>query len=164
VNDPRWARSRTPGEWERARLAYQALVRADDPAGSLLSADDVVDLRPRADLSGWCRPSGCRSVIVAGPDDLAELRQVVERSLGVGTWPRSRSGPELAATTRTATILLPSAGPALSLLMAMEGLIEDRSPWRRWRTAVETIASEVEALESLTAQATVLPSRVDLDR
>ena len=96
-------------------------------------------------------------MLLAGPDDLIELRRVVERALGVETWPGHRADGRIdPATTWTATIPLRHPGPALALLLSMEGLIEDRSPWRRWRTAVETIAPEVTALDTLTVQAALV--------
>ncbi len=48
------------------------------------------------------------------------------------------------------------AAPLLGLLMAMEGLIEDRSPWRTWRTAVDTLAARVEKLRTITVEAVII--------
>jgi hypothetical protein len=38
----------------------------------------------------------------------------------------------------------------LALLMTMEDLIERRSPWGKWRTAVDTMAGRVGGIRALT--------------
>ena len=110
---------------------------------------DAVDLRP----GGPAPARASATLIVSGPDDLKELRAIVETATGVGSWPRSPAAP---GEVRTATMPLVRPGAALGLLLAMEGLIDDRSPWRTWRTAVDTLAPAVGALDTLTIEAVIV--------
>ncbi len=95
--------------------------------------------------------------VVSGPADLAELADIVEAAMGVGTWPRHPS-PAGAAITARLTVARPA--PLLGLLLAMEGLIERRSPWGQWRTMVDTMALRVAEIDSITLDLRV----VDPDR
>jgi hypothetical protein len=120
------------GEWDRARRAYRSLIAEVDPAASAIHELGAVDLRPGgapADLDG--------PRVLSGPDDLSELRTVVESVTGWGTWPT----------------------PALALVHAMGGLIDDRTGmWRTWKTTVELVAGALASVESLTIEAVVVES------
>ncbi len=145
MSESRRARSASSGSWDRARRAYLAVLGDADPAASLLAAD-VVDLR-----LGFGAPLDAETAapraLVSGPDDLAELRDIVESALGVGTWPRPVpvDGEPVRARVEVAQ---PAA--LLALLMTMEDLIERRSPWGKWRTAVDTMAGRVGGIRALT--------------
>ena len=145
MNEPRRARSASESGWDRARREYAALLGDDDPAAEWL-AGGALDLRP----GGPAPASYDGPVVVSGPADMREVRRIVEQSTGVGTWPSARAGAgPLARTTRQ--VARPAA--VLGLLLAMEGLIEDRSPWRKWRTAVETLADRIAGLTVVTVEA-----------
>jgi hypothetical protein len=143
VNDSQRARSGSDGVWVRARGAYVALLGDEDPAAAAL-ATGAVDLRPGHSDEV---PDSAAATLVSGPDDLAELREIVESATGVGTWPRSS-----ATDGEIITVELRLERPAalLGLLLAMEGVIERRSPWGRWRTMVDTMAARVQELDVVT--------------
>ena len=90
---------------------------------------------------------------MSGPNDLQELRRVVETALGVGTWPTAGVGP---GEIRAVTVALDRPSAALGLLIAMEGVIDDRSPWRTWRTAIENLAPAVASIGRLTIEARLI--------
>lgn len=110
----------------------------------MLFAAGASDLRLGHDpATPW--PDG--AVVLSGPDDLAELRDVVETVTGVGSWPRP---PEVdGATVVRARVAIHRPAALLGLLLAMEGLIERRSPWGRWRTTVDTLAARVATIDSI---------------
>jgi hypothetical protein len=150
VNSHKRARSQSTPEWDRARRAYQRLIDGHDPAAALVEAGDTQDLRPSV-----IAPSAeVAPTLVAGPRDLQELRAVVERSLGVGTWPAAALIPGAEVVSTEISIEHPTA--LLGLLLAMEGLIEDRSPWRNWRSFVDTLAAAVDEIESVTVETQIL--------
>jgi hypothetical protein len=150
MSDPQRARSDPSGAWDRARRAYVALLADRDPASSLLAAG-AADCR----LGFAGTIPDAPTVLVSGPDDLRELREIVESALGVGTWP-ARACPDGAAITARVEIDRPAA--VLGLLIAMEGLIEARSPWGRWRSVVDTMAARLARLETLTIDVRVIES------
>lgn len=78
---------------------------------------------------------------------------VVERALGVGSWPvpEQRDGG-----LRSAELDLAGPGGLLALLVSLEGLIEIRSPWRTWRTVVDGLAPAVAELDTVTVEAMVV--------
>jgi hypothetical protein len=139
------------GEWDRARRAYRALIAEVDPAASAISESGAVDLRP----GGAPVPVG-GSHVLSGPDDLIELRTVVEHVTGPGTWPSSRATGDVLR----ATLPLERPAPALALAHAMEGLIDDRTGmWRTWKTTVESVAAALAQIDSLTVEAIVVDDR-----
>ena len=98
-----------------------------DPGVELVARAEH-DLRPAglADLAG--PPPG--GVGVAGPDDLRELRAVVERVTGAGSWPAPIPPATTLVTARvTAPVAVSSPAVLLGLVAALEGHIEGRSPW-----------------------------------
>ncbi|MDW3218493.1 MAG: hypothetical protein R8F63_07740 [Acidimicrobiales bacterium] len=112
-------------------------------------AAGAADLRPFADGS-LPVPAGA---VVAGPDDLREIRDVVDTQLGVGCWPRNEL---IVGERRTSRVALPR-GAATALVHALEGRIELRSPWGKWRTVVDIMAVRLDALETVTLDAIRLP-------
>jgi hypothetical protein len=152
VNDASRARSVSPGEWDRARRAYRALIGENDPAADVLGLTGAVDLRPgvrRPDSDDPIR----RVVVLAGPGDLIELREIVEAATGVGTWP---SGPSVAGEIRRGRLEITRPSSLLGLLVAMEGVIDDRSPWRTWRSAVDIVAARVREIGALSLEAVIV--------
>ncbi|MEZ5244390.1 MAG: hypothetical protein R2707_04770 [Acidimicrobiales bacterium] len=157
MHDPLRARPGSSGSWDRARRAYVALLGGDDPAAVLLAAG-ALDLRLGYEPGEW-DPSRC--IVVSGPDDLAQLRAVVEEAVGVGAWPLV----DPADGEPIGTHLGPGrSGAMLGLLMAMEGLVESRSPWGRWRTVVDTIAARVATIDEVTVDLRVVQPRHDAPR
>jgi len=150
MSDSQRARPGSSGSWDRARRAYVAMLGDDDPAATILSAG-AVDLRPGFDQSD--RPAEPTNddrdalLLVSAPGDLSELREIVESATGVGTWPVS---PVVPGELITAHVAVDAPARALGLLLAMENLIERRSPWGRWRTMVETMAVRIGDLETIT--------------
>jgi len=150
MSDPRW---------RRARLAYAELAAADDPAAREV-AEGAVDLRPGWRVNDGRYPLGSAMTVISGPCDLIELRGIVERMTGPGTWPvfTVPNGFEIVETL-TSVIGLPRPASALALLMSMDGLIVDRSgAWRTWKTVVASIGSVMDADFELTFEALVLRS------
>jgi hypothetical protein len=145
------ARSSSQSEWDRARLAYRAFIGDRDPVADLVRLG-AVDLRPGG-VATVHEGDGERTIVVSGPQDLAELREIVEAAIGVGTWPVAAGTP---GEIRTVHLDVEGSGPLSGLLLAMEGLIDDRSPWRRWRSAVDTIAARIATLSSITIEALII--------
>lgn len=133
---------------DRARRAYQRLLSDEDPAADWLAAG-AADLRPFTDGSGPA-PAGA---VVVGPDDLREIREIVDTQLGVGCWPRAEV---IAGERRTVQVAL-VRGAATALVHAFEGRIEQRSPWGRWRSAVDIMAARLDALDTVTLDAIRAP-------
>lgn len=140
----------------RVRTAHRALLGDLDPAHDLLS-DAVADLRllgPGQPVAGWPH-----IIVVSGADDLHELRTVVETATGTGTWPASPDGDALTeagyrcAGQAAGTVPVARSAALSGLLLAMENVIDDRSAWRTWRTAVDTLGPALGAVEQLTVQA-----------
>jgi hypothetical protein len=138
--------------WDRARRAYLALLGGRDPAAAVVAATGAVDLRPGG-LASQTDATTTQTIVVSGPADLIELREIVETATGVGTWPANEADR---GEVRSSVLEVEGAAPLLGLLMAMEGLIEDRSPWRTWRTAVDTLAARVEKLRTITVEAVII--------
>jgi hypothetical protein len=88
--------------------------------------------------------------VVAGPDDLRELRAVVERVTGVGSWP---APVPVAGERATGRIAITSPSRLLGLLAALDGHIERRSPWSTWRGVVDVLAGPVADLGEVTVDA-----------
>jgi len=152
MSESRRARSDSSGSWDRARRAYLAVLGDADPAAALL-ATDAVDLRLGYDDADV---DPTRRLVVSGPDDLRELRTVVDAVIGPGAWPAPVADGGAPIRAR----LGPGRGPAmLGLLMAMEGLIERRSPWGGWRTVVDTVAARVVTIEEVTVEFRVIEPR-----
>lgn len=130
------------------------MIAGHDPAADAVAAESAVDLRPRPDAP----LDAAGLVVVSGPGDLAELRTIAEQSLGVGTWPSAVDvGGEVGpATLRSTHLSVERPAAVLGLLIAMEGMIEDRSPWRTWRTAVEMLAPAIADLDTLTIEARII--------
>lgn len=152
MNDGERARSTSGSEWDRARRAYRALLSDCDPAATVVERLDALDLRPGGDASAP-DDGPPRAVVVSGPADLRELREIIETATGIGTWPTPPGGE---GEIRTAQIEIQRPAPLLALLLAMDGLIEDRSPWRTWRTAVDTVAGRVGGLRVVTVEARII--------
>ena len=142
MSDTHRARPGSPGSWDRARRAYVALLGDDDPGAAMIAAG-AVDRR----LGHDGERALDRAALVSAPDDLHELREIVESATGVGTWP-TPDGVD--GDPIRARIELTAPAAALGLLLCMEDLIERRSPWGRWRTVVETIAARVAELDAVT--------------
>jgi hypothetical protein len=126
-----------------------ALLGDDDPAAVLLAAG-AIDLRLGYD-EGAFEPG--RRTLMSASDDLHELREIVESATGVGTWPTPVPTPGRPIRAR---IDLAAPAPALGLLLAMDDLIERRSPWGRWRTMVDTMAARVAELDAVTVSLVVM--------
>ena len=135
--------------WGRARRAYVDVLGADDPAAQLL-ADGALDLRLGHEAS---EIDPARRLVVSGPRDFCELREIVESAIGVGAWPTP--GPGEGVVVR-APVTPDRPAAMLGLLLAMEELIDRRSPWARWRTVVDTLAARVNAIEALTVDLRVI--------
>ncbi|MEQ8841302.1 MAG: hypothetical protein RIB98_09995 [Acidimicrobiales bacterium] len=155
MNEPLRARPGSVGAWDRARRAYVAMLGDADPAAALVAAG-ALDLRlghdshvPGSHVFEIQEP---RVRIFSAPDDLRELREIVETATGVGTWP---AAAPVSGEPIERRIELFSAAPLLALLVAMDGLIERRSPWGRWRTMVDTMASRVGELDAVTVSLVV---------
>jgi hypothetical protein len=127
------------------------LIGDRDPVADLLRLG-AVDLRPGGVATAH-EGAGERTIVVSGPHDLVELREIVEAAIGVGTWPVASRDP---GEIRTVHLDIDGPGPLSGLLLAMEGLIDDRSPWRRWRSAVDTIAARIATLRSITIEALII--------
>ncbi len=126
----------------------------DDPA-RVDVAGGAVDLRPGWDVDepGDLRVEGA-SAVVSGPDDLTELRQVVERMTGPGSWPVC-GVPDgfVVVETRRVVITLSRPGPMLRLVMSMDDLVDDRSrAWRTWKTVVESVGAALGPMFDLTVE------------
>jgi len=96
--------------------------------------------------------------VVSGPDDLIELRQVVERMTGPNTWPvlAAPDGFEVLESHVCVVGIRPSAR-GLALVMSMNALVVDRSgAWRTWKTVVDSIGSVLPTGFELTLQAQVI--------
>jgi len=143
--------------WASVQRAYVQLIGSADPVGPLVAEFGAVDLRPRISLGGLASidiPTG--PVVVSGVDDLIELRTVVERVTGPGSW-FAHGGVEVGGTSRRGRLDLARPAQAMGLVIALEGLIHDNGgAWRTWKTAVEAIAAGVAELDSLTLEAVVL--------
>jgi len=149
MNDSPRARPSSSGTWVRARRAYVDLLGDDDPAAAVL-ADGAVDLRLGHDRG---EDDSSLRRLVSAPDDLAEVREIVESVIGVGAWPTA--GPAPGEVTR-ARVELSGPTAVLGLLLSMDGLIERRSPWGRWRTVVDIMAARVAELDAVTASFVVV--------
>ena len=132
-----------------------ALLGADDPATRLI-ADGALDLRLGHDPSEIDSVDPARRLVVSGADDLVELRAVVESAIGVGSWP---APPPADGQPVVAVVESPRPAAMLGLLIAMDGLIETRSPWGRWRTVVDTLAARVRAIDTITVDLRVIEPR-----
>ncbi len=96
-------------------------------------------------------------VVVAGPNDLIELRVALERVTGPGSWPFTTAGSGPPGTVLTAAVVLERPAPVVALVAAMEHLIRDHSgAWRTWKTAREAIASGLADVHRLSLEAVVL--------
>lgn len=139
--------------WDRARGAYSAMINGFDPFGDSHGVG-IVDLRPgfTADELGAVDSGG--TAIVSGPSDLIELRVLVERLTGPGTWPVSElPAGFVVVETRNGEVELDRPAAALGLIMAMESRIEDRSrAWRTWKTVVESLAAGIPPSTKLTVE------------
>jgi hypothetical protein len=135
--------------WERARRAYVDLLGDDDPARAAL-AEGAVDLRLGFDST---TPEPATPYLISGFHDLAELREIVESAIGIGTWPISADSEGELIRAR---IEVDRPAAVLGLLLSMEDLIERRSPWGRWRSVVETMAARVEKLDVITTETRVI--------
>ncbi len=149
MNDAPRARPGSSRVWDRARRAYLAVLGDHDPAVPQLVAG-ALDLRLGYEPDEWDRE---RTIIVSGPEDFAELREVVETATGVGTWPRC-VGPT--GTAIAAQIAIERSAPLSGLLLAMEDLIDRRSPWGRWRTMVDTMGPRVARIDEITVDLRVI--------
>ena len=133
------------------------LIGVADPVGSLIAEFAATDLRPCASLlevSPDQLPAG--PVVLSGPNDLVELRAVVERVTGPGSWFVHR-GTEVAGTVRRGSLDVARLAQIMGLVTALEGLISDNGgAWRTWKTTVETIAAGVGDLERLTLESVVV--------
>lgn len=124
------------------------MLGEDDPAAHLLD-DDTDDRR----LGGIEPIDPERRTLLSGPADLLEVRQIVEAATGIGTWPAPSAA---AGEHHRVTVAVERPAAILGLLIAMENLIERRSPWGRWRTTVDTMAARIEALETVTLETVVV--------
>jgi len=142
-------------EWSRVRGAYAALIADKDPWKAQLAAG-AFDLRVGYGSDELNNLSG-DTVVVSGPGDLAELREIVERMTGPATWPVSTVPTDFEIIeTRSATLHLVRPAIALGLVMAMEGHIEDRArAWRTWKTAVESLAGAISPEFQVTIEASL---------
>ena len=113
MTDTPRARPGSFGGWDRARRAYLEMLGADDPARSLLAAG-ALDLRLGYEADA-VDPN--RLTLRSGPQDLVELRAIVEESTGVGTWP---IGNAVTGDSIVARVGLARPATLLALLMAME--------------------------------------------
>ncbi|MEM7142557.1 MAG: hypothetical protein AAF548_16160 [Actinomycetota bacterium] len=143
MTDSQRARLRPSGDWDRARRCYRDLLGDDDPVAGLVLAG-ALDLRPGF-VHAECDPS--RQMVLPAEGDLGELRAVVEAATGVGTWPSPSDGP---GDRHRVGVAVARPAALLGLLLAMDGLIERRSPWGKWRTMVDTMAARVAEIEHLT--------------
>ncbi len=138
--------------WTRVRRAYLDLIDEADPVDPALVAD-ALDLRPgfiEAEIHAVAAAGG--TALISGPDDLLEIRTAVERMTGPGTWPTRviPRGFEVVAH-KSVRVELPRLGPVLSLVMAMDGLVDDRSrAWRTWRTVVDSVGRGLETVDEMT--------------
>ena len=147
--------------WGRARRAFSALVADSDPFRGDLPGG-VVDLRPGfTEVELDHATSDGAFVVVSAPSDLFELRELVERLTGPGTWPVSELPPGYTAIeTRTSELLVERPTPVVSLVNAMEPRIEDRSrAWRTWKTLIDSLAAGIPAGMKISIEA-VLANRV----
>ena len=168
MNERRRARSASSSEWDRARRAYRTLIGDHDPAAAAIAEGGAIDLRPGGPLPA--PDTGLsRLVVVSGPADLVELREIVETATGVGTWPTAAQGNAAltamgSGALHTARLEIERPAALLGLLLAMDGLIEDRSPWGTWRTVVDTLAGRVHELRAVTIEARIVHPTSDFDR
>jgi len=146
--------------WGRVRVAYAALIADHDPWEVEIKGG-TTDLRVGYSLSELHQTTG-GAVLVSGPGDLLELREVVERMTGPATWPLSMvpSGFDI-IETRTVQLVLERPASALGLIMSMEAHIEDRAgAWRTWKTTVESLAGAIPSGFRLSTEASLLgPTR-----
>ncbi len=146
--------------WTRVRRAYLDLIAESDPIDPAM-VGAALDLRPgfiEAEVRDLVFIGG--TALISGPDDLSELRTAVERMTGPNTWPIGviPSGLEVVAH-ESVRMELPLVGPALGLVMAMNGLIDDRSrAWRTWRTVVDSVGRGLETVDELTIDTLVVAS------
>lgn len=127
-----------------------------DPAAAVVAAG-ALDLRPGHLAAEW---DPARVVVCSGDDDLRELRAIVEGAVGIGCWPTSPVAADVGAGEELrGRVAIERPAALLGLLVAMDGLIERRSPWGRWRTMVDTMAARVTALDSLELHVRIIPPR-----
>ncbi len=128
-----------------------------DPVGALVAEFGATDLRPSATVDETVATGGSRGpTVVSGPNDLIELRLVVERVTGPGSW-FTGPGAEVDGTTRRGHLDLARPAQVMGLVVALEGIVRDNGgAWRTWKTTVEAIAAGAGELESLTLEALVL--------
>jgi len=152
------ARSSSDIGWGRARGAYAALIADHHPfAGDLPGV--ITDLRPGfTALELEAATDGGGFAVVPGPGDLIELRALVERLTGPGTWPvADLPSGFVVVETSTAEVELDRPAPAVGLVMAMESQIEDRSrAWRTWKTVIESLAAGIPAGTRISVEAVLV--------
>jgi hypothetical protein len=134
---------------EAIRRAYIDLV-GDLPA---TFCRDAVDVRPQTTPDEF---SDAPALILAGAGDLVELRTVVERVTGPMTWP-FRSDPDPTRSLvdeHTSQVLIERPAQLMMFVMAMDGLLPDRSAaWRTRKTLREALGVALNGLNSVTTVA-----------
>ncbi len=148
--------SSTGEGWGRVRVAYSALFADHDPWAAEIERG-ATDLRVGYSSAELHQLTG-DAVLVSGPGDLLELREVVERMTGPATWPSSTlpSGFDI-IETRALELVLERPASALGLIMAMETHIEDRArAWRTWKTTVESLAGAIPTGFRLSVESSLL--------
>lgn len=118
---------------------------------------DAVDLRPmKTAMTAASEASDASAIVVAGPEDLAELRDVVERVTGPGTWPfRHQPQPGWTlAETHTESVPIERPAQLMGFVVAIDELLPDRSAaWRTRKTLREAIGVSLKGVDSVTVSA-----------
>ncbi len=126
------------------RRAYRQLIEAADPARPWLDAG-AVDGR----FAGDDAPDGS---VVRGPGDLVELHEIIDDLFGVGCFARPAHHVGEVVRSRI-DVVRPAA--VMPFLEALRPHLDGRGPafWT-WKTAREAIAARLQAIDSLTIEAT----------
>lgn len=149
------------------RDAYRRLLGDADPARAHL--EGAVDLRPSgtqdsASDRGAVPRAIPAKILISGPDDLQELRAVLEDITGSCTWPFAPGDPDAPGTLRlTDTVVAESRAAVLTFVAALGDQMDDRAgAWRTWRTVVESVDAALSPDLRLTFDALVVsgPTRV----
>jgi hypothetical protein len=96
------------------------------------------------------------AIIVAGPDDLRELRCAVERVTGPTTWPfRGGSSPEWPPVEmHSEQIRIQRPAQLMRFMVTIDDLLSDRSAaWRTRKTLHEALGASLEGVDSVTISA-----------
>ena len=130
------------------QAAYRALLADKDPARGWIESGAPDERFGSAGVGG---------AVYRGVNDLCELRAIVERITGPGSWPAPAPVDGECVGT---TVALRRPADVMGLLQAAGDEITDRAAmWRTWETTLEAIANAVVDLHKVTVEACRASSR-----